>query len=271
MVSSRVRDTRCSVFGLLVLYLLRWFCLPCALLCVALVALRSFCVFGQDDAIIVPWLVAAWTFGMLRSGKPADAHALVRSTHSGTGVRAVLGRHERHSDRVAYVATATADVGRSGRGTVGRASGGRGIDLERRTDGRSTPLGFRVAASWIGPGREESYGGISVALTPPCGFSLLSHYSIVVLFCNAVIPRLRKTAILHSLCTSAECSGPWHNQNAPAHPGSSTAPEPVELGPSLTCPSTSVTTKPKVSWICTYSLGAGRRRLTCSGDPSKEP
>ena len=46
VVSSRVRDTRCSVFGLLVLYLLRWFCLPCvrcfALLCVAL---RSFCVF----------------------------------------------------------------------------------------------------------------------------------------------------------------------------------------------------------------------------------
>ena len=46
VVSSSVRDSRCSVFGLLVLFLLRWFCLPCvrcfALLCVAL---RSFCVF----------------------------------------------------------------------------------------------------------------------------------------------------------------------------------------------------------------------------------
>ena len=46
VVSSCVRDPRCSVFGLMVLFLLRWFCLPCvrcfALLCVAL---RSFCVF----------------------------------------------------------------------------------------------------------------------------------------------------------------------------------------------------------------------------------
>ena len=43
VVSSRARDTRCSVFGLLVLYLLRWFCLPCVR-CFALpcVALRSF-------------------------------------------------------------------------------------------------------------------------------------------------------------------------------------------------------------------------------------
>ena len=43
---SSVRDPRCSVFGLLVLFRLRWFCLPCVrclvLLCVPrCVALRS--------------------------------------------------------------------------------------------------------------------------------------------------------------------------------------------------------------------------------------
>ena len=37
--ASRARDTRCSVFGLLVLYLLRWFCLPS---CALAVALRCF-------------------------------------------------------------------------------------------------------------------------------------------------------------------------------------------------------------------------------------
>ena len=46
VVSSSVRDPRCSVFGLLVLFRLRWFCLPCVRCLVLLcVALRSFCVF----------------------------------------------------------------------------------------------------------------------------------------------------------------------------------------------------------------------------------
>ena len=46
VVSIRARDERFSVFGLLMLYLWLWCCLPCVR-CFALscVALRSFCVF----------------------------------------------------------------------------------------------------------------------------------------------------------------------------------------------------------------------------------
>ena len=53
VVSSSVRDPRCSVFGLLVLFRLRWFCLPCVRCLVLLcVALRSFCVFRRDELIV---------------------------------------------------------------------------------------------------------------------------------------------------------------------------------------------------------------------------
>ena len=64
VVSSSVRDPRCSVFGLLVLFLLRWFCLlalrACvalrcfALLCVALSALPCvrFVCSGRDELIV---------------------------------------------------------------------------------------------------------------------------------------------------------------------------------------------------------------------------
>ena len=56
VVLSCVRDPRCSVFGLLVLFLLRWFCLPCrcvALRCSALPCVRFVCS-GRDELTIVP-------------------------------------------------------------------------------------------------------------------------------------------------------------------------------------------------------------------------
>ena len=87
------------------------------------------------------------------------------------------------------------------------------------------------------------------------------------------IPRLRKTAILHSLCTSAECS---HRPSA--QPECASTPwvkygHPNRSSLALHSPAHLLASQQsrKFSWICTYSLGAGRRRLTCSGDPSKEP